>query len=235
MLRRYPPFFPNQKPFESDDDFFVRTHAMVDLTLADVDSIIDRRRAWFQAEVEANREEKIAVKYYTHDGWSRLPAEGLSSLTPYAEGRTQEINYPLTNQNFAQSGRAENVAALFEGHLRVETIVSRICLVSDDGSKLFIDDELWIDHDGIHSTSKKCAGISPGLYKVNVEYFERAGGALLILEWGGSYPDHVVPARSWISVCGDTCSYTCTHNTFFVLYFTKPLCRLLLPFVLSIE
>ena len=208
---------------------------MVDLTLAEVDSIVDRRRAWFQAEVEANREEKIAVKYYAHDGWNRLPAAGLGSLAPYAEGRTHEINYPETNRNFAESGRAGNVAALFEGHLRVETIVSRICLVSDDGSKLFIDDELWIDHDGLHGTSKKCAGISPGLYKVNVEYFENTGGASLTLEWGGSYPDHVVPARSWISVYGDMCSYTCTHNTLFVLYFSKPLCRLLLPFVLSVE
>ena len=197
----FPPFFPNQKPFQSDDDFFVNVHEEYENPDVDnIDSIIERRRAWFEEEMEKKRQRKITVKYYDATGWSSLPAAGLSSLTPYKEGVTHSINYKKTQGEFAKSDRAENVAALFQGYVHIDAVITKICLTSDDGSKLFIDDMLWIDNDGTHAEVTKCAALSAGVYKLDLEYFEKGGGAACILEFGDDYYMRAIPPRSWASV-----------------------------------
>jgi hypothetical protein len=47
-------------------------------------------------------------------------------------------------------------------------------LVSDDGSKLYIDDECVIDNDGIHSSVMKGHGmrVERGLHRIRVSYFQ---------------------------------------------------------------
>mmetsp|Transcript_11454 Transcript_11454/g.16684 ORF Transcript_11454/g.16684 Transcript_11454/m.16684 type:complete len:689 (-) Transcript_11454:183-2249(-) len=200
----FPPFFPNQKPFRSDDDFFVNTHAKYENPdAANIDLIIDRRRAWFEEEMEKKRERKIQVAYYDATGWTSLPAEGLSSLAPYATGTTTKINYVFSQGEFARSGREDNVAALFSSYLYIDPVVKWICLTSDDGSKLFLDGVLKVNNDGRHRSRKRCSTVSEGVYKIDVEYFENAGGAELILEFGSSKSDlRVVPPRSWATSDG---------------------------------
>ncbi|WP_240670586.1 family 16 glycoside hydrolase [Actinoplanes solisilvae] len=59
-------------------------------------------------------------------------------------------------------------------------------LTSDDGSKLYIDDKLVIDHDGLHGTDPAKDGeaeLTAGVHALRVEYFERAGGQRLTLAW----------------------------------------------------
>jgi len=200
----FPPFFPNQKPFVSDDDFFVNSHLKyADPDAANIDSIIDRRRAWFEEEMEKKRERKITIKYYDASFWTELPVEGLSSLTPYATDTTTKINYQSSQGDFAGSGRGDFVGALFEGYLYVDPIIQTICVMSDDGSKLFLDDVLVIDNDKTHAPRRICAAVSDGVYKLDLEYFEHDRGATLILEWGPSQSNlRVVPPRSWASLDG---------------------------------
>lgn len=197
----FPPFFPNQKMFKSDDDFYVRVHEpYADLDLSDVESIIDKRRAWFEVEMERKRERKIDIKYFDAGGWTRLPSEGLSGLTPYSIDSTTKIEFVNGNGDFAGSGRADNVAALFSGYLHIDPNVNRMCLVSDDGSKLFLDDELIVNNDGLHGAVRRCGAVSWGVYKIDVEFFEAGGGAHLVLEWGGEDGNlRVVPPRAWAS------------------------------------
>lgn len=203
---KYPPFFPNQKPFVSNDDFFVKQQEMfADPEAAAAESIIDRRRAWFEEEMEKKRQRKVSVKYYDASGWRNLPAAGLSSLTPYKTGTTHSINYDAGGGTFATSGRSDDVGALFEGYVYVDAVVTDICLTSDDGSKLYLDGVLKINNDGLHAAKRKCAPVSSGVYKLDLEYFERGGGAVCILEWGNGGKDHyrVIPPRSWASVGDD--------------------------------
>ncbi len=198
----FPPFLPNQKKFESDDDFFVRTHAQFDPAIQDTESIIDRRRAWFEEEMEKKRERKISVYYYDATGWTTLPAAGLSDRPYYATDTTTSINYPSTYGDFAGSGKDANVGALFTGYVYVDPVVTKMCLTSDDGSKLFLDNVLRIKNDGLHGPQRRCADITTGVYKIDIEYFESSGGATLILEWGSTIKNlRVVPPRSWASVC----------------------------------
>ena len=200
----FPPFFPNQKTFKSDDDFFLKSHqkyANPDAT--NIDSIIDRRRAWFEEEMDKKRERKIEIKYYAADGWQSLPAAGLASLTPYDTDTTTKIDYDgARGTEFAKSGRVEGVAALFSGNLYVDPMVTRICVLSEDGARLWIDDELAIDNDGLHiHASRKCkTGLTEGVYKIDIEFFSKFDDCTLVLEWGDSSSLRVVPPRSWASV-----------------------------------
>ena len=198
----FPPFFPNQKPFVSDDDFFVNSHLKYsNPNASNIDSIIDRRRAWFEAEMEKKRERKVSIKYFDANNWNSLPAGGLSSLTPYDTGKTTRIDYDATSGEFASSGKTDHVAALFEGYLYVDPIIKKICVTSDDGSKLYLDDTMVIDNDGLHAERTKCASITEGVYKLDLEYFENDGIAKLTLSWGPNTSElRVVPPRSWASV-----------------------------------
>jgi hypothetical protein len=116
-----------------------------------------------------------------------LPEEGLRSLTPYDSGYVPNIDFQLSGSGgFATSGRDENVAALFEGYLDFPINDSYyICITSDDGSKLFIEGSLVISNDGLHGSVQECATYDTpaGVKQIEVEYFQRGGGATLTLQY----------------------------------------------------
>ncbi|MBM2616492.1 DUF1080 domain-containing protein [Actinoplanes sp. LDG1-06] len=59
-------------------------------------------------------------------------------------------------------------------------------LVSDDGSKLYLDDALVVDHDGLHDVEPPGEGqveLTAGVHKLRVEHFDRTGGQRLTLSW----------------------------------------------------
>ena len=60
-----------------------------------------------------------------------------------------------------------------------------ICITSDDGSKLFIEGSLVISNDGLHGAVQECVTYDTlgGVKQVDVEYFQRGGGATLRLEY----------------------------------------------------
>jgi glucose/arabinose dehydrogenase len=73
-------------------------------------------------------------------------------------------------------------------------------LTSDDGSKLWIGDQLVIDHDGLHGNVPKDGTIdlAAGLHPLRVEHFEREGGQELRLAWKapGAGDFTIVPASA---------------------------------------
>ena len=58
-------------------------------------------------------------------------------------------------------------------------------LTSDDGSELLIDDELVIDHDGLHGSEDKDGSIelTAGMHALRINYFEAGGDEQLTLSW----------------------------------------------------
>merc|ERR1712038_839416 len=134
--------------------------------------------------------ERLHVSYYAVS-LNSLPDEGLGSLTPYDTEYVENIDFSPGSGSFAGSGRENDVAALFEGYLAFPVFPDTyyFCLTSDDGSKLFIEDELVIDNDMTGNT-KRCAEYDvitadaiDAVSKVSVEYFERSGSSRLIFEW----------------------------------------------------
>ncbi|MEV6110087.1 family 16 glycoside hydrolase [Streptomyces sp. NPDC051940] len=58
-------------------------------------------------------------------------------------------------------------------------------LTSDDGSRLLIDDQLVIDHDGLHGAVPKdgAVALAAGHHALRIDHFERGGGQQITLAW----------------------------------------------------
>ncbi|MBN1594106.1 MAG: hypothetical protein JW941_12755, partial [Candidatus Coatesbacteria bacterium] len=58
-------------------------------------------------------------------------------------------------------------------------------LTSDDGSRLYLDSVLVIDNWGDHAmATKNCsATLTAGYHRIQVEYYDSGGGAMVLLEW----------------------------------------------------
>lgn len=80
------------------------------------------------------------------------------------------------------AGKAREYGLVFTGYINVnENATFEFSLYSDDGSRLYIDNELIIDNDGKHARYEKSAGIAlkAGLHKIKVLYFDDGPGSTL--------------------------------------------------------
>jgi hypothetical protein len=61
-------------------------------------------------------------------------------------------------------------------------------IMSNDGSRLFIDDKLVIDHDGAHGADMEKTGkitLKAGLHPIRLNYFQAGGGMFLRVNYSG--------------------------------------------------
>ena len=148
------------------------------------------------------------VQYYDLDSPSVLP--DFDTLTPIGGEVLADINLASTNGVFAGSGLSDDVGAVFEGLIEVPITTSYTLYVeSDDGSRLYVGDEMVVDNDGLHGMNEEAGQIllAAGLHRVRLEFFERGGGAGVIARIeGGGLAKQVIPADRWwhdVSVPGD--------------------------------
>ncbi len=92
-------------------------------------------------------------------------------------------------------------AIRLRGFIKVpSTGVYRFHVRSDDGSRLWIGDQLIVDNDGLHS-SREATGVvalGAGLHRVTVSMFELSGGFELGVGWSGpGIATQPVPASAW--------------------------------------
>ncbi|MDX1964364.1 MAG: c-type cytochrome [Pirellulales bacterium] len=81
-----------------------------------------------------------------------------------------------------------NFAMKFEGYLEIPTAGDYTFFVSsDDGTGLWIDDQLVVDNDGIHATQQKSGTITlqPGKHAIRLVYFQGGGQATLNVKFKG--------------------------------------------------
>jgi cytochrome c2 len=122
---------------------------------------------------------KGAVKYaYYEGGWYKVP--DFSKLKPIATGTV--AGFDLT------AARRENDYAMkFDAFLKIDREATySFSLMSDDGSKLLIDDRTVIDNDGVHAPTTKQGEmkLTKGIHKVTVGFFQVGGGAELEVRIG---------------------------------------------------
>jgi hypothetical protein len=144
----------------------------------------------------------VSIKYYHANNWSSLPPDGFLNRLPYKTDSTTTINYPLSSGEFATSGKSDNVAALFEGDLHIGPSIEKICVLSDDGSKLYLNGDLVVNNDGLHGSETKCGNVNEGEhYNFVLEYFENGGEIELKLLWGTMEEElTVVPPEAFAPV-----------------------------------
>ncbi len=101
--------------------------------------------------------EGVLAEYYELDSPDELP--DFDTLDPYAMERVAKIDFASTSEEFAGSGRADDVGAVFTGSLVVpESGPYSLFLESDDGSRLVVGDRVLVDNDGLHGMVERTAG-----------------------------------------------------------------------------
>jgi hypothetical protein len=135
--------------------------------------------------------DKNGLNYEYYEGaWKRLP--DFSKLKPLQTGKVYRLDLqevPVNTNKFA---------LLFNGKLKIEKADDyTFWLNSNDGSRLYIDGKLVIDHDGLHGAEEKEGEIflKPGSHTIRVEFFQAGGGIFLqLLIEGGGMKKQPVPA-----------------------------------------
>lgn len=112
------------------------------------------------------------IRRYT----SRLP--NFEKLKPVGTIYTSSLNIP--SQDFRQgfpgvTDRFEWFAIDYTGRFWIDRPGTyRFLLTSDDGARLYIDDELIVDNDGVHPPEDKTGSVSlsGGIHRIRVSYFQ---------------------------------------------------------------
>jgi mono/diheme cytochrome c family protein len=118
----------------------------------------------------------LAYRYYEGD-WENLP--DFETLRPAATGMCEGFDVEV-------AARHNNYALRFEGVIEVDRPRNySFHLSSDDGSKLWVDDKLVVDNDGIHPKSRKTGRVrlTAGRHKVVVGFFQGGGEEELDVEF----------------------------------------------------
>jgi predicted alpha/beta superfamily hydrolase len=129
------------------------------------------------------------LRYKAYEGtWDSLP--DFSNLKPYAEGMVKNFVFP-------DSVKKDNFGVQYDGYLyAADDGYYDIGLDSDDGSRLFIHNELMLDNDGLHAAGSWKSYrlyLKKGYHAIHVDFFEKTGDEVLRLEflkypWAGE-PD----------------------------------------------
>lgn len=125
------------------------------------------------AQKVKHTEAGLQYKYY-EGKWKQLPK--FEELEVVRTGVADNISV----NSFEH--RDDRFAVVLEGYVEIgSTGVHKFFIASDDGSRLFIDDKLVIDHDGDHSNQTKYGSLvlEKGKHRIRVEYFEASGSELL--------------------------------------------------------
>jgi PAS domain-containing protein len=115
---------------------------------------------------------KTGLQYEFYEGkFNQMP--DFSKLEAVRGGMTENLDVSALSM-----GRNDNFAIRFVGHAAIENDgLYRVVIVSDDGSRLYINDELFIDNDGNHPAkpSGRIVRLKKGLLPIRVEYFQGSG------------------------------------------------------------
>ncbi len=160
---------------------------------------VESPAAYRDPENPSNAKSGVKAAYYELSNPGKLP--DFAALTPYKNDIVKAVAYQSTSGVFATSEREDNVGAVFEGYVNVGTIAKYTFYTSsDDGSRLYVGDQLVVDNDGLHGMEERSGQIKlkPGKHKVRVEFFENGGGAGVVASISSpTVAKKVIPSFNW--------------------------------------
>ncbi len=119
--------------------------------------------------------------------------ETLSALKPQASGVVPEIV-----MNVPQKLQADGFALRFTGSIQIPASGKYMFTISsDDGSRLYLDNKLLINNDGMHVMTEKqgAVDLQAGSYPIVVTYFDNGGNDGLEVQWmGPGFKKQKIPA-----------------------------------------
>lgn len=112
------------------------------------------------------------------------------------------LSYPESTGDLLASGLSDGFGGIFQGYfLALQTQEHTFSLVSDDGSRLWIGDQLVVDNDGVHASERADGSIQLGFgyHQIRIEYFDATRDAeLRVLVSAPSISERVVPG-AWLA------------------------------------
>ncbi len=137
-----------------------------------------------------NLENGLEYNYY-EGSWVYLP--DFSSLTAVESGNCSDFDIGL---NEKEDGFGYEYEALID--IPTDGLYT-FYLVSDDGSRLYIDDGVVVSHNGVHGSTRAHGKIAllAGMHKIRVTYFDYSGDQNLVVGWAGpGFAKGKIPATS---------------------------------------
>ena len=127
------------------------------------------------------------VRYYALDDESAPDAPAEASFARVVAGRPLKTDRRdrldfMSGRALADGVPADRVAIVAEGRVELPPGQYEIRTISDDGVRVWVDDERVIDHWTPHESAIDTAPLSGGRRRLKVEYFELGGFAELRLE-----------------------------------------------------
>jgi hypothetical protein len=121
----------------------------------------------------------VDYKYYESGSYVSVPS--FDGLTPVKTGESDNFDISLANRSTAYSFN-------FTGYIDVPSDGQyTFYTTSDDGSKLYIDNVLVVDNDGLKSATEKSGviGLKAGKHVISVGYFQQSGDNVLSVSYAG--------------------------------------------------
>ncbi len=118
----------------------------------------------------------VAYRYY-EGAWSALP--DFTTLTPVGLGA-------VSNFTLETAASQVNYGFSFDGYMQIPADgFYEFYTNSDDGSRLWIDDTLVADNDGLHAAQDALGnvGLAAGWHRIRVGFFQRTGAEILSVSW----------------------------------------------------
>ena len=133
----------------------------------------------------------LSYSYYEGD-WSFLP--DFEAMKPVKEGVTDKISIE------GHADKRDDIGLVFEGYVEVpESGIYTAFTESDDGSRLYINDKMVVDNDGLHGRQTRTGQVAleKGYHNVRIEFFESSGGEFLKASLvGEGFPKELLSAGS---------------------------------------
>ena len=157
---------------------------------------------WSKGEIEFVGQNGIQVDYF-YPSADNVARETLEKMTPQASGIVPEITMDVP-----QLKQRDRLALRFTGLIQIPRSGRyTFFTASDDGSRLYIGDELVVNNDGLHGMSEKRGRIelTAGVHPILVTYFDNGGGDGLRVSWSGPrFRKQAIPPESLLVSGGET-------------------------------
>jgi len=130
------------------------------------------------ARIISNPKPGLNYRYFEGD-WNQLP--DFQNLARKKAGQIESFDITQRDQD-------EQFGFEFTGYVNIPASGAyRFFTSSDDGSQLFINDQLVVDNDGLHGMVEESGlvALGEGYHKIKVTFFEKGGGDGLVVSWKG--------------------------------------------------
>lgn len=133
------------------------------------------------------------LQYFYYEGlWNKLPS--FDKMEPLKSGSVNSFD------RSAKNAEGEKYGFEFRGFIKIPAEgIYRFYTVSDDGSKLWINNDLLVDNDGLHGMEEQSGvvALQAGYHEFLLRYFNATGGNDLKVYWeSDQFEKQEIPASA---------------------------------------